>query len=103
MEDADVAQAMDIFKESLIAFQGRNDNVSCAKERQAISLTLSHCVRKSLGHSWDVELQDTTIQWCKPKRLTKLRQICPMTEGGEGPADSQSLRASGSSGSNRAN
>ena len=103
VEDTDVARAMDLFGVSLNAFQGRIDNRQCAKERQAISITLSHCVRKSLGDSWDVQLQDKTIRWCEEERLTKLRRICPMTGGGEGPTDSKPRGASRSRGNVRSN
>ena len=103
VEDADVARAMDLFGVSLDAFQGRIDNGQCAKKRKAISITLSHCVRKSLGDSWDVQLQDKTIKWCDEKRLTELRQTCPMTEEGEGPTDSKPRGASGSRGKVRSN
>ena len=103
VEDTDVARAMDLFGVSLNAFQGRIDNGQCAKKRKAISITLSHCVRKSLGDSWDVQLQDKTIKWCEKERLAELRQTCPMTEGGEGPTDSKPRGASGSSGKVRSN
>ena len=101
VEDADVARAMDLFGVSLNAFQGRIDKGQCAKMRKAISITLSHCVRKSLGDSWDVQLQDKTIKWCEEERLTELRQTCPMTEEGEGPTDPKSPLASGRSGNVR--
>jgi hypothetical protein len=103
VEDTGVAQAMDLFGKSLDAFQGRIDNEKCAKKKRAISITLSHCVRKSLGDSWGVQLQDETLNWCAEERLRNLRLTCPMPEGEDGVTDSKSSRTSRSSGSVRAN
>ncbi len=80
VEDADVARAMDLFGASLNAFQGNTANAQCAKRRKAISLMLSHCVRKSLGDNWGVQLQDESINRCKPEAYTELRRICALTK-----------------------
>ena len=94
VEDADVARAMDLFGTSLNAFQGRIDNEPCAKQRKAISLMLSHCVRKSLGDNWGVQLQDESINRCKADAYTHLRRICPLRgEEGEEPKDPKAIRA----------
>jgi len=92
VEDADVARAMDLFGVSLNAFQGRVSNEPCANQRKAISLMLSHCVRKSLGDNWGVKLQDESINRCKADTYEELRKICPLMKEGEESKDSKSIR-----------
>jgi hypothetical protein len=92
VEDADVARAMDLFGASLNAFQGRVSNDPCANKRKAISLMLSHCVRKSLGDNWGVKLQDESINTCIPDTYEELREICPLMKEGEISKDSKSTR-----------
>ena len=80
VEDADVARAMDLFGTSLKAFQGEIDNAQRANQRKAISLVLSHCIRKSLGDNWGVQLQDKSTNRCRPKVLEAIRRLCRMDE-----------------------
>ncbi len=93
VEDADVARAMDLFGASLNAFQGKVDNEQCGEQRKAISLTLSHCVRKSLGDNWGVQLQDQSINRCRGELVTGLREICLVKRGVEGPKGRKPIRA----------
>ena len=93
VEDSDVARAMDLFGSSLQAFQDQTGNAVCARQRRAISLVLSHCVRKSLGDNWGVQLQDETINRCKPEVLAELRADCPFMHASEEDADPEAIRA----------
>jgi hypothetical protein len=77
VEDVDVARAMDIFGQSLKDFQSRNPNSLCAEKRKSISLTLSHCVRKSLGENWGVDFRAEDLDWCTKKRFEDLNAWCP--------------------------
>lgn len=95
VEDADVARAMDIFGTSLEAVQGKIDNEACAKKRKAISLTLSHCVRKSLGESWGVELLDESTNKCTVGRFKELYDICAPEDGEKSPKGPKTIRATG--------
>jgi len=76
VEDANVARAMNLFGQSLNAFQGKIVNEQCAQHRKAISLTLSHCVRKSLGDNWGVQLEVLSINRCKDDVFAELQGVC---------------------------
>lgn len=93
VEDADVARAMDLFGSSLEAFQGKMDNQACAEQRKAISLMLSHCVRKSLGNNWGVQLQDKSTNRCRSEVFAEFRRVCPMAAGAKDPQGGKSIRS----------
>jgi hypothetical protein len=93
VEDADVARAMDLFGRSLQAFQEGIDSQACAEQRKAISLTLSHCVRKSLGNNWGVQLQDESINRCRSEVFDEFRRVCPMRAGAKGPKGGKPIRS----------
>ncbi len=93
VEDADVARAMDLFGTSLKALQGKIDNERCAKQRKAISLVLSHCVRKSLGDNWGVQLQDKSTNRCRPEVLVEMRRLCRLGEGEGSSENPKAVRA----------
>ncbi len=76
VEDRSVESAMVLFGKSLNALLGKENNAECANGRQDISITLAHCIRKSLGYSWDVNLEDLNIDKCNEERFEKLDQIC---------------------------
>lgn len=88
VEDAGVARAMDLFGQSLNAFQGRIALPRCAEQRKSISLTLSHCVRKSLGQNWGVDFQAEDLDWCTAQRFDELNASCPTPVDAKAPADS---------------
>jgi hypothetical protein len=76
VEDVNVARSMDLFGRSLQAFRGATSNEVCAARRKSISLTLSHCVRKSLGENWGVDFGADNLDWCTDERLRELDQGC---------------------------
>ena len=76
VEDVEVARAMDLFGKSLNAFEGSTSNPACADERLSISLTLSHCVRKSLGTNWGVDFRADNLDWCTEERFAELDAAC---------------------------
>jgi hypothetical protein len=76
VEDFGVEQSMVLFGRSLRAAQ-QGTNVVCAQERKEISLMLAHCMRESLGKSWDVELGATSRNRCTESEFEKMRQVCP--------------------------
>jgi len=88
VEDVPVARSMDLFGRSLQAFRVDPDNV-CAAQRRSISLTLSHCVRKSLGANWGVDFgAGGGLDWCTDERFADLYRACPATSKAEPePAD----------------
>jgi hypothetical protein len=77
VEDRATARAMDLFTVSLNAFQGLTDNKRCAEKRKSIALLASHCIRKSLGDSWGVELEDLDTDTCNNETFDKLERVCP--------------------------
>ncbi len=84
VEDANVARAMNFFGKSLNAFKKQIENEQqCAEYRKAISLTLSHCVRKSLGDNWGVQLEDLSINRCKDDVFAELQGVCLPKDKGE--------------------
>jgi len=82
VEDSNVARAMNLFGTSLRAFEGKINNRECAEHRLAISLVLSHCVRKSLGDNWGVHLEAERINRCTTDDFQKLERICPPGDTG---------------------
>ncbi len=76
VEDGEPAKAMTLFAASLVAFQRDNDK-QCAEERESISLTVAHCIRQSLGESWDVSLKDEATDTCTDVRFKELEEVCP--------------------------
>jgi hypothetical protein len=86
VEDVNVARSMDLFGRSLQAFRGKGDIV-CAAQRKSISLTLSHCVRKSLGENWGVDFGANNLDWCTELRFGKLNHWCPAASADKAPPD----------------
>jgi hypothetical protein len=52
-------------------------NEVCAAQRESISLTLSHCVRKSLGKNWGVDFDVDNQDQCTAESLSDLTKDCP--------------------------
>jgi hypothetical protein len=77
VEDFGVEQSMVVFGRSLRAAQQKGTNEVCAQKRTEISLMLAHCIRESLGKSWDVELGTTSRNRCTETEFDKMRQVCP--------------------------
>lgn len=86
VEDVEVARAMDMFGQSLRAFQG-NGARPCADKRKSISLTLSHCVRRSLGNNWGVDFRAEDLDWCTEKRFAELNESCAAPESPKGSSE----------------
>jgi hypothetical protein len=80
---------MDLFARSLQAFRASGPNAVCAAERNSISLTLSHCARKSLGANWGVDFgTGGRLDWCTDDRFADLDLECGgMSKGEPEPAD----------------
>ena len=87
VEDVNVARSMNLFGRSLQAFRGAISNEVCAAQRKSISLTLSHCVRKSLGDNWGVDFGANNLDWCTDARLGQLDQRCPAASADKASPD----------------
>ena len=84
VEDVAVARSMDLFGRSLEAFRASGPDNACAAERRSISLTLSHCVRKSLGANWGVDFgTGHDLDWCTDDRFAELDRACQGATKGE--------------------
>ena len=84
VEDSNVEEAMALFGRSLHAFR-ESDNPDCAAERRPISLTLSHCVRKSLGKNWGVQLDVDKSSLCTDEWLRRFERSCPDPNADKAP------------------
>src|SRR5262245_37283381 len=89
VEDIPVARSMDLFGRSLKAFRDSGPDNACAARRKSISLTLSHCVRKSLGANWGVDFgaRDGSLDWCTDDRFVELDLACQGATKGEPEPD----------------
>jgi hypothetical protein len=92
VEDGNVTDSMVLFGRSLQAFRGQAfregiSNEDCAAQRKFISLTLSHCVRKSLGENWGVHFGVDKVDRCTDSWLSKLRLRCPDPSGNKALPD----------------
>jgi hypothetical protein len=95
VEDVAIARSMDLFGRSLQAFRDFGPDNSCGAQRRRISLTLSHCVRKSLAANWGVDLgAGDGLDWCTAGRFADLEKDCINTTVNPTPADQKgSVRA----------
>jgi hypothetical protein len=88
VEDVSVARSMDLFGRSLQAFRDSGPDNACAEQRKSISLTLSHCVRKSLGANWGVDFgAGNGLDWCTDDRFAALDLACQAGTKGEPEPD----------------
>lgn len=87
VEDVNVTRSMVRFGRSLQAFRGAISNEVCAAQRESISLTLSHCVRKSLGKNWGVDFDVDNQDQCTAESLSDLTKVCPYPSVDKAPPD----------------
>jgi hypothetical protein len=88
VEDKNVESSMVLFGHSLQAFRDVGEISKCAAQRQFISLTLSHCVHKSLGKNWGFYLGVDDRDQCT-ESLSNLAKVCPDPNADKAPPDTK--------------